>query len=71
MKEIMKQTEKKETKKHLTDAELQQATGAGSYPSTKEQFDCQAQSDQANCEKISYCAWWKGKDSYYCRYYQN
>ena len=76
MKEIMKQTKKTETKRHLTDAELQQATGAlsggdGMPTHIKEKSECSAQSDKASCENISYCAWWKGKDSYYCRYYQN
>ena len=51
MKEIMKQTEKTEKKKHLTDAELQQATGAGTTLPHWEELDCQEQRDKANCEK--------------------
>ena len=64
MKEIMKQTEKTETKKNLTDAELQQVTGGIKDLSTARQ-ECQAQSDRENCVKRDYCEWCEGKDGHY------
>ena len=47
----MKQTEKTEKKKQLTDAELQQVTGGGTTLPHWEELDCQEQRDKANCEK--------------------
>ena len=66
----MKQTKKTDNKKAtLTDAELQQVTGAGSSTTEikyKQTEECKAQSDKANCEKLDYCQWYKGKDGYHC-----
>ena len=66
MKEIMKQTEKTEPKKHLTDAELQQATGAGITLPHWEELDCKEQRDKANCEKRTHCKWIEEKNGYHC-----
>ena len=66
MKEIMKQTEKTEKKKHLTDAELQQVAGAGITLPHWEELDCKEQKDKANCEKRTHCKWIEEKNGYHC-----
>ena len=63
MKEIMKQTEKTEKKKHLTDAELQQVTGGSLLD--KEAEYCKAQSDKESCVERDYCEWGVDKDGHY------
>ena len=63
MKEIMKQTEKTEKMRQLTDAELQQVTGGGE--DEFEQQDCLAQHDQENCEQRHYCDWYGDKNGHY------
>ena len=66
MKEIMKQTEKTEKMRQLTDAELQQVTGGGVSTLSNQMEECEAQGDKANCVKRDYCLWEKGKDGYHC-----
>ena len=47
MKEIMKQTEKTEKMRQLTDAELRQITGGGDVESEKQ--DCYSEYDKESC----------------------
>ena len=63
----MKLTEKTETKRQLTDAELRQVTGGGEWDEF-EQDDCSAQYDKENCEQRPYCDWvQRDKEGhYYC-----
>ena len=67
MKEIMKQTEKTEKMRQLTDAEMRQITGGGDVESEKQ--DCYSEYDKESCEQLNYCAWVHDDDKdshYYC-----
>ena len=65
---MSKEQDSDNKKAKLTDAELQQATG-GSMAMTLHKKYCEAQGDQTNCEKKTYCKWKEGKNGYYCDYY--
>ena len=58
----MKQTEKTEKKKHLTDAELRQVTGGDTVVGSWE--ECPEESDKASCVQKRSCVWVDGKDSH-------